>query len=76
MNKKIARRIQDYPRDENNRVSFSKIPEIMDIPNLLAVQLESFASFLQAEATPDKRKNQGLENVFRSVFPIESPKGK
>ncbi|MFH1754329.1 MAG: DNA-directed RNA polymerase subunit beta, partial [Candidatus Latescibacterota bacterium] len=76
MNKKSVRSIQDYPRDANNRVSFSKIPEIMEIPNLLAVQLESYASFLQADASVDKRKNQGLENVFRSVFPIESPKGK
>lgn len=76
MNKKSAKRIQDYPTDTNDRVSFSKIPEIMEIPNLLAVQLESYANFLQADMPADKRKNQGLENVFRSVFPIESPKGK
>jgi DNA-directed RNA polymerase subunit beta len=76
MNKQSAKAIQDYPKDSNGRVTFSNIPEIMEIPNLLAVQLESYANFLQADATADKRKNQGLENVFRSVFPIESPKGK
>ena len=76
MNKQSAKAIKDYPKDLNGRVTFSNIPEIMEIPNLLAVQLESYANFLQADATADKRKNQGLENVFRSVFPIESPKGK
>ncbi len=76
MSKKSSVSIQDYPKDANGRVSFSKIPEIMEIPNLLAVQLESFANFLQSDVPIDRRKNQGLENVFRAVFPIESPKGK
>jgi len=48
----------------------------MDVPNLLAVQLESFANFLQTDIEPERRKNQGLESVFQSVFPIDSPKGK
>jgi DNA-directed RNA polymerase subunit beta len=48
----------------------------MEVPNLLAVQLESYANFLQANVEPEKRKNQGLESVFQAVFPIESPKGK
>ena len=48
----------------------------MDIPNLLAIQLESYAEFLQRDVAIDKRADQGLEAVFNSVFPIESPKGK
>jgi DNA-directed RNA polymerase subunit beta len=76
MIKKSSGSIQDYPRDADGRVCFSKIPEIMEVPNLLAIQLESYAAFLQANVDPEKRKNQGLESVFRSVFPIESPKGK
>jgi DNA-directed RNA polymerase subunit beta len=76
MIKKSAGSIQDYPRDANGRVSFSNIPEIMEVPNLLAVQLESYANFLQASLDPESRKNAGLESVFQSVFPIESPKGK
>jgi len=76
MIKKSSGSILDYPKDENGRVSFSKIPEIMEVPNLLAIQLESYAQFLQADLEPEKRKNQGLEAVFQSVFPIESPKGK
>jgi DNA-directed RNA polymerase subunit beta len=76
MIKKSTIDIQDYPKDENGRVTFSNIPDIMEMPNLLAVQLESYANFLQADTEPERRKNQGLESVFQSVFPIESPKGK
>ncbi|MBI4721224.1 MAG: DNA-directed RNA polymerase subunit beta, partial [Chitinivibrionia bacterium] len=76
MSKKAARSILEYPRDAYGRVTFSKIPDIMDVPNLLAVQLESFFNFLRADVPMERRKNDGLESVFRSVFPIESPKGK
>ena len=75
MIKKSQGKILDYPRDENGRVSFANIPEVMEIPNLLAVQLESYDKFLQRDLPIDKRKNQGLESVFNSVFPIEAPKG-
>ncbi|MGD8413756.1 MAG: DNA-directed RNA polymerase subunit beta [Candidatus Latescibacterota bacterium] len=68
-------KIVDYPRDEHGRVTFANIPEVMEIPNLLAVQLESYDQFLQRDVPIDKRQNQGLESVFNSVFPIESPKG-
>ncbi len=76
MIKKPDRPITEYPRDEYNRINFAKIPEVMEIPNLLAIQLESYAEFLQREVPIDKRADQGLESVFNSVFPIESPKGK
>ncbi len=76
MIKKPERTILDYPRDENNRVDFATIPHVMDIPNLLSIQLDSYAEFLQREVPIDKRKDQGLEQVFAQVFPIESPKGK
>jgi DNA-directed RNA polymerase subunit beta len=76
MIKKPDKSISEYPRDEYNRINFAKIPEVMDIPNLLAIQLESYAEFLQREIPIDKRADQGLESVFNSVFPIESPKGK
>jgi DNA-directed RNA polymerase subunit beta len=76
MIKKPDRPISEYPRDEYNRINFAKIPEVMEIPNLLAIQLESYAEFLQREIPIDKRADQGLESVFNSVFPIESPKGK
>ena len=76
MIKKPEMPILDYPRDENGRVTFANIPHVMEVPNLLAVQLGSYANFLQKDVSIDKRENEGLESVFSSVFPIEAPKGK
>jgi DNA-directed RNA polymerase subunit beta len=52
------------------RKSYSKITEVMEIPNLLSVQLDSFRNFLQADVTPAQRKDEGLQRVFTEVFPI------
>ena len=53
------------------RKNFGKIPKIVDIPNLIAVQQESFNRFLQKDVPPEKRKDIGLQAVFKSVFPIK-----
>ncbi len=45
------------------------------MPNLIEIQLNSFEWFLQYNTKPDKRLNQGLQNVFSSVFPVFSPDG-
>ncbi len=52
--------------------SFSKLNErwSIPIPNLLDVQLRSFRSFLQADVPEGERANEGLQEVFNSVFPI------
>jgi DNA-directed RNA polymerase subunit beta len=42
-----------------------------NIPNLIDIQLKSFDWFLQASKDPAKRNKQGLEEVFREVFPIQ-----
>tara|TARA_Y100001970_G_C14243145_1_gene866178 strand:+ start:291 stop:4304 length:4014 start_codon:yes stop_codon:yes gene_type:complete len=47
----------------------------MDLPNLLATQLESYEEFLQKDIDPLKRKVQGLQKVFDSIFPIQSHNG-
>ena len=53
------------------RQNLGKFREVMDVPNLLAVQRDSYESFLQKDMLPDmRRKDAGLEGVFRSVFPI------
>jgi len=57
------------------RVSFSKIPSIMEIPNLLDVQLQSFESFLQSRVPPSRRENIGLQAVFNEIFPIQDTRG-
>ena len=54
----------------NKRISFGKIPEIIDAPDLLNIQLESWESFLQADASPARRKNRGLQAVFKMNFPV------
>jgi len=52
------------------RKNFAKIKKIVDIPNLIDIQKNSYKRFLQADVPSEARKNIGLEAVFRSVFPI------
>ena len=53
-----------------DRQSFSKIKKVIDIPDLLSMQFDSFNRFIQADKPIDKRENIGLEKAFRSIFPI------
>lgn len=52
------------------RNNFAKIQKIIDIPNLIDIQKNSYKRFLQLDVPAEVRKNSGLEAVFRSVFPI------
>tara|TARA_Y100000741_G_scaffold166358_1_gene125845 strand:- start:543 stop:4544 length:4002 start_codon:yes stop_codon:yes gene_type:complete len=47
----------------------------MELPNLLATQVQSYDAFLQRYADSNKRLNEGLEQVLNSIFPIESHNG-
>ena len=58
------------------RINFGKIKEVVAPPNLIELQTDSYKEFLQAEGTPSKRRNLGLQAVFTEVFPIESYDGK
>jgi DNA-directed RNA polymerase subunit beta len=51
-------------------LNFSKIERIMEIPNLIDVQRQSYESFLQKDVSPEDRKDMGMQAVFKSVFPI------
>jgi len=53
------------------RKDFSKIPSILEIPNLIEIQKQTFDRFLQASVEAEKRENVGLQAVFNSVFPIK-----
>ena len=58
----------------NNRIfrkNYGKIKEIIDIPNLIEIQLDSYTNFLQRDLPPEKKANIGLQAVFKSVFPIK-----
>jgi DNA-directed RNA polymerase subunit beta len=52
------------------RKNFAKIKKIIDIPNLIDIQKNSYKRFLQIDVPAESRKNAGLEAVFKSVFPI------
>jgi len=54
----------------NGRISFSKLTQVIDLPDLLDVQLKSFREFLQDDVEPDKREDKGLQAVFTNIFPI------
>jgi len=56
------------------RRDFSIIPRIMEIPNLIEIQRKSYEQFLQMNIPPEQRKNEGLQAVFNSVFPIKDGK--
>jgi DNA-directed RNA polymerase subunit beta len=56
----------------SKRVSYGKLPDVIDIPDLISVQLDSFKDFLQTGINPESKKLQGLQEVFTEVFPIES----
>ena len=61
-----------------NRQNYGKaIQHAMDVPDLIAIQTKSYDDFLQTEALKEKKEilNQGLQDVFTSTFPIESPNG-
>src|SRR3954466_11938092 len=69
--------VATYSSTEKKRIrkSFAKRASVLNVPFLLATQLESFTAFLQAHIAPDTRKNQGLQAAFTSIFPISSHSG-
>ena len=66
-----------YSFTEKKRIrnNFGKSTEVLDVPYLLATQINSYASFLQSGVAPDKRENRGLHAAFLGVFPIVSHSG-
>ncbi|MCE2965094.1 MAG: DNA-directed RNA polymerase subunit beta [Alphaproteobacteria bacterium] len=58
------------------RKTFGHIPEVAQMPNLIEVQKQSYDQFLQIHIPAEKRDNSGLQEVFKSVFPIEDFAGK
>ncbi len=64
-----------YTEKKRIRKNFGNLPNIMDVPYLLAIQVDSYRTFLQDGKTPKNRDDIGLQAAFRSVFPIESYSG-
>ncbi|MCK5571233.1 MAG: DNA-directed RNA polymerase subunit beta, partial [Bacteroidetes bacterium] len=57
-------------RQSEKRISFGRIPEIIESPDLLNIQLESWESFLQSAQQPNRRRTKGLQAVFKMNFPV------
>jgi DNA-directed RNA polymerase subunit beta len=66
-----------YSFTEKKRIrnNFGKSTEVLEVPYLLATQIDSYAHFLQSGIDINKRENVGLHAAFSSVFPIESHNG-
>jgi len=57
-------------KTNNGRIDFSRIEKVLDYPDFLDLQLQSFKDFLQIETPAEKRQNEGLYKVFAENFPI------
>ena len=66
-----------YSFTEKKRIrkEFGKRPAVLDVPFLLAIQVDSYREFLQEGASPNAREDKGLHAALRSVFPISSYSG-
>lgn len=64
-----------YTEKKRIRKDFGKLPHVMDVPFLLAIQLDSYRKFTQIDTPPKKRLDMGLHAAFKSVFPIVSYSG-
>ena len=62
--------VQSFVEKKRIRSSFGKIGDATPMPNLIQVQKDSYEQFLQRFTKAPKRLNEGLEAVFKSVFPI------
>ncbi|MDO9242259.1 MAG: DNA-directed RNA polymerase subunit beta, partial [Rhodocyclaceae bacterium] len=64
-----------YTEKKRIRKSFAKRANVLDVPFLLATQLESYTQFLQVDIPPARRNVQGLQAAFASIFPIVAHSG-
>jgi len=62
--------LKNQSNGSNGRISFGRIPSVIETPDLLNVQIDSFNKFLQADIPPHRRKKLGLQQVFEMNFPI------
>ena len=52
------------------RTIFGKLTPVIQPPDLIEIQTKSFKDFLQADVPPTKRKHQGLQGIFKEIFPV------
>ncbi|MBT5412679.1 MAG: hypothetical protein HOK73_05235, partial [Cellvibrionales bacterium] len=64
-----------YTEKKRIRNDFGKLPQVMDLPYLLAIQMDSYRNFTQIDIPNEDRIEAGLHAAFKSVFPIVSYSG-
>ena len=64
-----------FTEKKSIRKDFGKLPTVLEVPYLLAIQMDSYRQFLQLDAEPEQCLDQGLHAAFKSVFPITSYSG-
>ncbi len=67
---------RSYTGRKRFRRNFGRNKEVAELPNLIALQKYSYDRFLQAKVPYDQRENVGLQEVFKSIFPIKDSSGK
>src|SRR5256885_15880167 len=67
----IPSTVSRVPNNLRFRRTFGRIKKIIDIPNLIEIQKRSYEEFLQKDVAPEARRDQGVQAVFKSVFPIK-----
>jgi len=60
-------------KSKEERFSFARIVEPMEMPYLLETQKLSYSEFLQMNVPPDAREDKGLHEIFKSIFPVKAP---
>ena len=61
-----------YTEKKRIRKNFGKRKQVIDIPSMLDIQTDSYASFLNTSSNNEDRENSGIHKAFKSVFPIIS----
>ena len=56
--------------DLKNTINFARIPNILELPDLVDMQKKSYKNFLQLDIKTEERDMQGLEAAFQDVFPV------
>lgn len=74
-NRKRVQQHYSYTEKKRIRKDFGRRPSAIEIPYLLATQLDSYRQFLQADTPPELRLDMGLHAAFKSIFPIKSYSG-
>ena len=64
-----------YTEKRRIRKNFGRLPKVMELPKLIKTQLDSYTQFLQQHVEVGARENKGLEEVFKTLFPITSVSG-